>query len=215
MKLNSKKTKLIPFINSRTRDFSPVIKTQNGAQLEVIYQLKLVGLMVTSDLTWGAHIEYTVSRVNKVIWQLVRFQQLGATREQLLTFYTLKIRSILMFGSACFHSSLSQELTRQLELQQRRCLIVILGQEYRSYRRACQLTGIPRLEESRESACLRWARRAQASPHHSHLFPRTTTTITRQSKEFLEYTCRSTRYFNSTVPYMARLLNTHGVSTQL
>ena len=212
MKLNSKKTKLIPFINSRTKDFSPIIKTQDGTQLEVIYQLKLVGLMVTSDLTWGAHIEYTVERVNKVIWQLVRFRQLGATREQLLTFYTLKIRSILMFGSVCFHSSLTQELTRQLELQQRRCFLIILGQEYQSYRQARQLTGIPSLEESREAACLRWARRAQASTHHSHLFPRTTTTITRQSREFQEYSCRSARYFNSTVPYMARLLNTHGAS---
>ena len=212
MKLNAKKTKCIPFINSKTKDFMPKLTTNTGEELEVVYELKLVGLVVTSDLSWGAHVNYTVERVSKVIWQLVRFRQLGATREQLLTFYTLKIRSILMFGSVCFHSSLTQELTRQLELQQRRCFLIILGQEYQSYRQARQLTGIPSLEESREAACLRWARRAQASTHHSHLFPRTTTTITRQSREFQEYSCRSARYFNSTVPYMARLLNTHGAS---
>ena len=115
-----------------------------------------------------------------------------------------------MFGAVCFHSSLSVELSRRLELQQKRCLRVILSSEYLNYQHACELTGIPSLEESREAACLRWARRAQASPHHSHLFPRSPITNTRQSKAFLEYTCRTNRYYFSAVPYMARLLNIHG-----
>ena len=125
----------------------PSLTTSTGEALEVIYELKLVGLVVTSDLTWGAHINYTVDRVNKVIWQLVRFRQLGATRGQLLTYYTLKIRSVLMFGAVCFHSSLSVELSRRLELQQKRCLRVILSSEYLSYQQACELTKIPSLEE--------------------------------------------------------------------
>ena len=210
MKLNSKKTKCIPFIKSKTKDFMPKLTTNTNEELDVVYELKLVGLVVTSDLTWGAHVNYTVARVNKAIWQLVRFRQLGATREQLLTYYTLKVRSILMFGAVCFHSSLSVELRRLLELQQKRCLRVILSSEYLSYKHACELTRIPTLEESREAACLRWARRAQASPHHSHLFPRSPITSTRHTKAFLEYTCRTNRYYFSAVPYMARLLNSHG-----
>ena len=79
MKLNAKKTKCIPFINSKTKDFMPKLTTNTGEELEVVYELKLVGLVVTSDLSWGAHVNYTVERVNKVIWQLVRFRQLGAT----------------------------------------------------------------------------------------------------------------------------------------
>ena len=102
------------------------------------------------------------------------------------------------------------ELSRRLELQQKRCLRVILSSEYLSYQHACELTGIPSLEESREAACLRWARRAQASPHHPHLPPPTPTTNTRQNKAFREYTCRTNRYYFSAVPYMARMLNTHG-----
>ena len=65
--------------------------------LEVIWELKLVGMVVTSDMTWHAHIEYTVGRVSKIIWQLTRFKRLGASQDKLITFYILKIRSISLF----------------------------------------------------------------------------------------------------------------------
>ena len=93
----------------------------------MIYEIKLVSLVLTSDLSWNSHISYTVTRVNKVIWQLVRFKQLGAPREKLKTLYILKIRSILMFGAVCYDSSLTLELSKKLEMQQKRSLAVILG----------------------------------------------------------------------------------------
>ena len=92
MKLNQSKTKCLPFINSKTRDFMPQLSLVEGTSLEVIYELKLVGLVVTSDLTWTAHVNYTVARVNGVLWQLTRFRRLGAPQEKLVTFYILKIR---------------------------------------------------------------------------------------------------------------------------
>jgi hypothetical protein len=74
MKLNSKKTKCIPFISSRTKDFMPQLSLNDGEQLEVIYKLKLVGIVISSELSWNDHIDYTVSRVNGVLWQLLRFK---------------------------------------------------------------------------------------------------------------------------------------------
>ena len=133
MKLNSKKTKCMPFINSLTKDFEPRLSLEDGKYLEVIYQMKLVGLVISSDMTWNAHVSYTVSRVNSIIWQLVRFKNLGAPRGKLVLFYTLKARSILMFGAVCYHSSLTLELSHTLELQQKKSLAVILGNQYKSY----------------------------------------------------------------------------------
>ena len=125
MKLNFSKTKCLPFINSKTRDFMPELSLEKGINLEVIYELKLVGLVVSSDLTWTAHVDYTVTRVNRVLWQLTRFRRLGASQTKLVTFYILKIRSILMFGAVCYHSALTRELSHQLELQQKRSLAII------------------------------------------------------------------------------------------
>ena len=155
-------------------------------------------------------MDYTIKRVNAVLWQLTRFRNLGAPTDKLLQFYILKVRSILMFGSVCFNSSLTQELSHKLELQQRRSLAVILGSQYRSYRHALSLTSLPRLDTLREEACLKWALRAQENPLHTDIFPLNNSQVnTRYRSKFSEYLCFSSKYYNSAVPYMTRALNLH------
>ena len=84
MKLNSRKTKCMPFISSLTKDVMRQISIEDDETLEVIYQLKLVGLVMNSSLDWTDHfvIDYTVNRVNKILWQVTRFRQLGATKRE-------------------------------------------------------------------------------------------------------------------------------------
>ena len=166
--------------------------------------------MITSDLSWQTHVNYTIKRVNGKLWQLARFRQLGASREKLIQFYVLKIRSILMFASVCFHSSLTIEQSQKLEIQQKRSFAIILGSEYRSYNNAITLTQLPRLDALRDEACLKWALQAQSNPQHSHLFPLNQSEAnTRWRKKYLEYKCNTTKFLKSAVPYMARVLNMH------
>ena len=171
MILNKSKTKCLPSNNSRTKVFIPKLSVEQGEHLEVMCSLKLVAIVINSELTWSDHIKYTVKRVNLVIWQLTRFKRLGEDRDSLIKFYVLKIRSILMFGAVCFHSSLTQEDSRKLELQQKRSLASILGLEYRNYSHALKLTSLHRIDYLRSEACLKWATKAQANPHHTDLFP--------------------------------------------
>ena len=171
-----------------------------------------MGIVINSELTWSDHINYTVKRVNSVIWQLTRFKRLGADRDSLIKFYVLKIRSILMFGAVCFHSSLTQEDSRKLELQQKRSLASILGLEYRSYSHALELTSLPRIEDLRSEACLKWAIKAQANPQHTNLFPINPRLVeTRHKKEFKEYFCHTSKFYNSAVPAMVRALNNENI----
>ena len=130
--------------------------------------------------------------------------------EKLVTFYTLKIRSVLMFGSVCFHSSLTKEQSRRLELQQKRSLACILGSDYRSYSQALSLTSLPRLDTLREEACTKWALKAQANPQHSDLFPlNPSTAVTRHRRKFKEYKCKGSKFYFSAIPAMVRALNSH------
>ena len=208
MVLNSSKTKCLPFIMSRTKDFIPQLSLEEGSNLEVIYSLKLVGLVITSDLSWESHVSYTVKRVNKVLWQLTRFKQLGADIEKLTQFYILKVRSILMFGAACFHSALTVEQDHRLELQQKRSLAIILGKNYQNYTQARTLVNLPCLHSLRESVCLNWAQKAQSNPQHSHLFPLNQNLLnTRKNNKYHEYLCRGARFYHSAVPSMTRALN--------
>ena len=50
----------MPFINSLTTDYMPQISIGNEETLEVIFQLKLVGLVVNSSLDWTDQVDYTV-----------------------------------------------------------------------------------------------------------------------------------------------------------
>ena len=68
MILNSKKTKCMPFNRSKTKDFIQKLSIEEGSYLEVIYKLKLVDLVITSDLRWEEHVIYTIGRVNKTLW---------------------------------------------------------------------------------------------------------------------------------------------------
>ena len=113
-----------------------------------------------------------------------------------------------MFEAVCYQSSLTLELSRKLEVQQKRSLAVILGQEYRSYSHALNLTNLPRLDELRETVCLKWAIKAQKDPKHSHLF-KPNTNNTRQQTKFIEPLCRTTRYYRSAIPSITRALNKH------
>ena len=214
MVLNSKKTKCLPFIMSRTKDFIPELSVEEGTNLDVIYSMKLVGMMISSNLNlgWQSHVDYTVTRINKVMWQLVQFKQLAGDRDKLLKFYILKVRTILMFGAACFHSALTKEQSEKLELQQKKCLVIILGRDYLSYENARTLVNIPRLDTLRESVCLKWAIKAQSNTQHAHLFPLNINPLTtRQNHKFQEYKCKGSRFYKSAIPAMARSLNRNNV----
>ena len=113
-----------------------------------------------------------------------------------------------MFGAVAFHSSLSQELSGRLELQQKKALAIILGSQYRSYSHALQLTALPRLDTLRGEACLKWALRAQSDPKHSDLFPLNQSSVnTRFRNKFKEYFCYSAKFYTSAIPSMTRALN--------
>ena len=51
MKLNTDKTKIMPFNFSRGKDFEPEIYLDNS-QLEIVYKTKLLGVVCTSDCKW-------------------------------------------------------------------------------------------------------------------------------------------------------------------
>ena len=68
MLLNKKKTKSLLFTTTKTRDFMPQLSLEEGTFLEVVFQIKLVGLVITTDMSWDAHINYTIKRVNSVLW---------------------------------------------------------------------------------------------------------------------------------------------------
>ena len=92
---------------------------------------------------------------------------------------------------------------------QKKAFAIILGRAYVSYESALEVLQLERLDSRRESLCYNFAEKCTKSPQHSSIFPLNTTLREnmRHPKKYKEYQCRTSRYYKSTIPYMARLLN--------
>ena len=209
MKINFKKTKILPFNFSRKYDFLPQIQFPECEPLEVIYHTKLLGVTISSDLSWSLHTTDITKRATKKLWVLVRFKSLGGTQEQLLTTYTTRIRSTLEFAAPVFHSGLTQEQSRQIEMVQKKALAIILGNQYTSYGSALTSLNLERLDNRRTELAYNFALKCAQSNRHRWMFPLNLKSRPnlRMSRQYVEPQCKTARYHNSPIPYLTRLLN--------
>ena len=209
MKVNMKKTKIIPFNFTNTKDFIPEVSFPGGEPLEVIYQTKLVGVIVDSSLSWGPHVEYTLKNAGKKLWLLIRFKNLGASQEQLLTLYQLKIRCLPEFAAPAFHGALTQQQSNEIEMLQKKAFAIILGSQYKSYSNALKVLAQERLNTRRLKLCTTFAQKCTKHPRHADLFqPNPRYPLNPRSKnKYLTPKCKTTRYYKSAVPFLTRVLN--------
>ena len=90
MKLNVKKTKVMTFTKSRSLDFQPKIFIEDKL-LDVVENQKLLGVMISSDLKWTAHIKSIRKKFMTKIWMLRRIKELGGSQEDLKLVYILQV----------------------------------------------------------------------------------------------------------------------------
>ena len=79
MKINFKKTKTIVFNPCTSIDFLPEFALDNN-EIEVVDELRLLGLIIRSDLKWVSNTEQIVKKANKRLWIIRRLKYLGAQR---------------------------------------------------------------------------------------------------------------------------------------
>ena len=186
-------------------DFIPQLSFPDHQPLEVIYETKLHGITLASDLSWWPHNNDITKRATSKLWVLIRFKSLGGTEEQLR-----RVRSTLEFGPPIFHSGLTKEQSTKVEKVQNKPLVNILGSRHQNYETALQALKLERLVARRLSLCYNFSVKCTNSPKHYSMFP--TNPNYRQSmrspKQFLERLCQTSRHFNSAIPFLTRLLNT-------
>ena len=106
MKINHRKTKIITFNPCRNVDFTPEIKLGN-TEIEVVEEIKLLGLTIRSDLKWTTNTQNMILKANKRLWMLRRLKNLGAKEEDLLEVYVKQIRCLLELAVPAWQSGLT------------------------------------------------------------------------------------------------------------
>ena len=127
MKINFKKTKILPFNFSKKFDFLPQLNFPNCEPLEVIYSTRLLGVTLTSNLSWADHVDDICQRATQKLWVLIRFKSLGGSQDQMLKVFQTRVRSTLEFAAPVFHSGLTKDQSRQIEMVQKKAFAIILG----------------------------------------------------------------------------------------
>ena len=93
-------------------DFQPIYV--NGKELEIVKSAKLLGVTVTSDLSWNVHMNNAIKKAAKRLYFLVHLKRANLPRKDLVLFYTTCIRSILTYAIPVFFYALPKYLQNEL-----------------------------------------------------------------------------------------------------
>ena len=215
MKLNYKKTKIIVFNPCKSIDFMPEIP-MNGNNLEVVSEIKLLGLTIRSDLKWTTNTQIMIAKANKRLWILRRLKNLGAKESDLVEVYVKQIRCVLELAVPAWQSSITKEEKINIERVQKSACHIILGVSYLSYQSALEYLGLDTLETRRVKLTYKFALKTEKHDKFKHWYkPFKYKPNTRHnSSKYCDVRANHSRFSNSPISYLTRILNIHHNNNQ-
>ena len=195
------------FSKSRTKDFPSEIKLDDQI-LEIKSKMKILGVILTSDLRWEAHTEHICKQAYKNMWVLRRMKALKVDSFTILDYYMKEIRVHMELAVPVWHSGLTVKLSADIERVQRVAVSIVLGRSEFKYDNACALLGLKPLFIRRKELCDRFSRKTASSKcRHSDLFQIQDSGYDTRSHNYREHLCYTTRFYKSALPYLTRSLN--------
>ena len=124
MKINSKKSK--EMIISFTQDVNFKKSVPNiiidGNPVEVVKHAKLLGVILSDDLTWNMHVDSIVKKAAKRVYMLYQLKRAGIRQTDLVNVYVSVVRPVLEYACPVWHTNLTKYLSDNIEMIQKRAL---------------------------------------------------------------------------------------------
>ena len=212
MKINNSKSKVMIFNKSKKYDFQSEFSFSNGENLECIEETKLLGIILSSDLSWGLNTKAIVKKAMSKMWLIRRLKSVKLDSKTILDYYCKEVRPLAEHGVAIWNSALTRSQTLELEKIQKVALNIILGDQYLSYESACEKLNIEKLGIRRKTLCVNFAIKLYKSQKRDEYFEpyvrnRGEDNRNRKSKLVKEPLCRTRRCYQAPHSYLARLVN--------
>ena len=169
MLLNENKSNYIIYTRSK-QAFSTRLKL-NDLPLERLSVTKVLGVWLQEDMGWDANTKQICIKAYSRVSILSKLKYAGICTDDLITIYSLFIRSLTEYCSVVFHSSLTLNQTHKLEAIQKTCLRVILDVNYVSYDAALEMCGLETLSSRRNKRQLTFALKCVKSDFNKSMFP--------------------------------------------
>ena len=204
MKINEKKTKSMVFNFTKNYQFMTDLEL-NKTEIDVETETKLLGTILSNQLSWDSNTKNIVKRANARMQILHKIASFGASINDLKDIYFSYIRSILEQSSNVWHTSLTKENEESLERVQKSALKIILKDNYLNYENACDQLGLTDLKTRRAYLFEKFTLQSLNHPHMKEYF-------TLNNKN--DYSLRNIERFKITQSRCERLKNSAIIQMQ-
>ncbi len=124
---------------------------------------KVLGIIISSDLTWSAHVEYIVSKACKRLYVIYQLLRSGVMHRDIIAVYCSLIRPVLEYCCPVWHPGLTRANHDEIESVQKRVLKLIFPQL--SYHDALFVAGLEKLETRRHKLSVKVFNQIKADTH--------------------------------------------------
>ena len=138
----------------------PQVENGLGEYLEVLEELKILGAIVSTDMTWHSNTKYICCKGYARMWMLRNLKRLGADTEELVDVYYKQCRSVLELAVPAWNPALTNSEANQIERIQKTACAIILGEKYSSYKTALKILNMKTLKMRRSELCLTFANKS-------------------------------------------------------
>ena len=181
----------------------------NGSILDQVQSTKLLGVIISDDLSWHQNTQELCKKANKRMIILRKLREFDVSTKDMLTIYVLYKRGTLEQSSVVWSTALTKAEEYAFERIQKIALKIILQSEYITYENALKLTNLPTIKARHNILLQKFALKCVKDPKTSYMFPFAPQKFwARKSETFQVPMAKTERYYRSAIPQMARLLNT-------
>ena len=118
MIISQKKTKAMIINHTDNYQFSTRLQLKRG-NIEIVDKMKILGTIVTNQLTWNENCDFLIKKVNARMALLRGVLKFGAKNEEMVHLWKTFCRSVLEQSCIVWHTSLTQENIHDLERTQK------------------------------------------------------------------------------------------------
>ena len=90
--------------------------------VEVVKHAKLLGVILSDDLTLNMHVDSIVKKAAKRVYMLYQLKRAGIRQTDLVNVYISGVRPVLEYACPVWHTNLPKYLSDNIEMIQKRAL---------------------------------------------------------------------------------------------
>jgi hypothetical protein len=125
MLINHNKTKEI-ILGNINHNKLPALSI-GGHTIQRVNSFKLLGIIISDDLRWEAHISAICSKVNSRLYFLKQLRRAGLSTADLRCYYTTVVRPVMEYACVVWHHGLTKAQSDRLEALQKRAIRIMFG----------------------------------------------------------------------------------------